>query len=274
MSKYGQAYEDACAALYAREIGDAEYVARTRALWRKTARTIFRRWRRKLPAWVEPQDVEQELLLQALAHVRNWQPARTCGTIGQFVMWSAYKRTQRVLHHWRGALLSGNEGKNPSRAEKAFATAFGPDVDPMARAAPARATQDEAREESEAFGAALARAATVREAMALLALRRAEGSAQQAARLLYADYAARVECELRSERQALEMVGEAMRAVARRVLDAAVPQRVEEEADDEAPESGSRDPLWKRALRTRERESGRWIGDGEAHATEDRASAA
>jgi hypothetical protein len=211
-----EAYELATAQLRAGTIGAGEYLRRTREKWRLTSRDLYEHWRRKLPTWVEPADIEQELAVLALEHVSKWRPGMSDGTIGQYVYWNARHRGQRTIHRWRGASLSGNEGKNPSRAELAFCRAFGPDVDPMARAAPTPPSQDGDLERAEAFAAALAGCECIREAVVLLALRKTDGSPAGAARAIYEDFAARIECGVGSEAQARRVVGESVRAIAAR----------------------------------------------------------
>lgn len=212
-------FEVAARALRAGEIGQGEFARRTRGKWTREARRLFARYRRKLPCWVEVADLEQELQILALKHVAAWDPARAFGKpIGLFVTWATIHRAQRVIDHWRGASLHGAHNRAPSRAEVAFSRAFGPDVDPMARADRATpAGQEGAVESGEEFAAALASTESVREALVLLFLRRAQGSARLAAVLLYGSFAARVECELRDEAHARRVVGESVRAIADRM---------------------------------------------------------
>lgn len=200
-----EAFERAARELREGKIGEGQFLAATRERWRRTAHYLFEHWRRKLPAWVEDVDVEQELTMLVLVHVRAWDPSRGAA-LGPYVLWSAIHRTQRQMNRWRGASLTGNEGKNPSRAEVAFCRAFGPDVDPFLRAEPTGARQDEEIERGEQFGEVLGACESVREALVLLALKRAEGSLGDAAGFLYGDYASRVECELASEAHARRVV--------------------------------------------------------------------
>ena len=219
-----ESYEAAARALKRGEITPDAFLRATRERWARTARYLHERWRRKLPAWVEPADVEQELVLLVLRAVRRYSRRRAGRmTIGQYATWGAIHRAQRQIHRWRGASLSGNEGRNPSRAEIAFCRAFGPDVDPMAKAPPVAAGQDEAVEASERFEELLAGCETVREALSLTALRRAGGDPRAAARLLFSDYASRVECELASEAQARRVVVESLDRIAERAVADAAP---------------------------------------------------
>lgn len=220
-----ESYERAARALKAKEITADQFLRATRERWRRTARYIHERWRRKLPAWVEPEDVEQELVLLVLLAIRRYNRRRAGRmTLGQYATWGAIHRTQRQIHRWREASLSGNEGRNPSRCEIAFCRAFGPETDPFAKAPPAEARQCEAVEASERFEVLLAGCETVREALSLSALRRAAGDPRAAARLLFSDYATRVECELGSEAQARRVVVESLEAIAAREASAAAPE--------------------------------------------------
>ena len=220
-----ESYERAARALKAREITADAFLRATRERWRRTARYLHERWRRKLPAWVEPEDVEQELVQLVLLAIGRYSRRRAGKmTIGQYATWGAIHRAQRQIHRWREASLSGNEGKNPSRCEIAFCRAFGPDTDPFAKAPPAQAGQCEAVEAGERFEALLAGCETVREALSLTALRRAGGDPTGAARLLFRDFASRVECELTSEAQARRVVVESLEAIAEREVARAAPE--------------------------------------------------
>ena len=127
-----ESYERAARALKAKEITADQFLLATRERWRRTARYIHERWRRKLPAWVEPEDVEQELVLLVLLAIRRYSRRRAGKmTLGQYATWGAIHRTQRQIHRWREASLSGNEGRNPSRCEIAFCRAFGPETEPV-----------------------------------------------------------------------------------------------------------------------------------------------
>lgn len=184
---------------------------------RRMAAKQYRDFERRLPAWVEREDVEQELTIQVLKSARAWSPARG-GGIGMYVGWGSLRRLRRALNHWRGASLHGRESRNPSRAEIAFCRAFGPDVDPLAKAPPVAADQAESADGARVFDALVRGAATTREALVLLALREA-GSPGGAARLIAADHGARLECGLRdeSEARARWMVKRVVRQLATRL---------------------------------------------------------
>jgi hypothetical protein len=215
-------FERACSALVGGAIDGEAFLRATAPKWRGTARYLFEHYRRKLPAWVEASDVEQELQLLALQAATKWEAGRSQGTIGQFIMWGAIHRAQRKLDHWRGASLHGASNKNPSRCELAFSRAFsskdeeGGSRDPLDRLAPVEPGQEGAVEATETFEDALAECVSVREALVLMALKRAEGSVRRAAELLYGDFGARVECGLADEAHARRVVGESVSSIAAR----------------------------------------------------------
>jgi hypothetical protein len=206
--------EGAAAALRAGQIGDGEFVRRTAPTWRREARALYRRWERRMPAWVEAADVEQEMALQALKYVRKWDAAAG-PKVGAYVCWNAVKRAQRAMSGWRGASLHGNASKNAGHFEVASSKAFynmslggeSPELEIGCRLPVRDPDPVEARE---AFEAVLDGCQTVREALVLLALRACEGSLEQAAHALYGDLHARVECGLSDERHARRVVGGAL----------------------------------------------------------------
>ena len=217
-------FERACSAFIGRRIGRDEFLRETHQKWAWHARDLFARYRRKLPAWAEVDDIEQELKLLALQALKKWDPRRATCPIGQFVTWGATRRTHRLLDHWRGASLHGASNKNPSRCEMAFSRVFavkdgeGGRRDPLDRLAPVAPAQEGAVEATEEFEDVLAECVTVREALVLMALKRAEGSVRRAAELLYGDFGARVECGLADEAHARRVVGESVSSMAARVV--------------------------------------------------------
>jgi hypothetical protein len=228
----------ACLALLAGEISESEFARRTAERWRRTARYLFSHFRRKLPAWVEPADVEQELALLSLRHVRKWDPTRANGkSVGQFVAWTTIHRAQRRIDHWRGASLNGNHGKNPSRAEIAFARAYSPEVDPLERLA-GEDGREGAEERLDEYAEALVACEDLRDALALVALRRAGGEPSEAGRLLYGNYAARVELGLRSEEEARGVVLASVAVLAERV-DRRAPEPPPDDLYDEIESVGT-----------------------------------
>jgi hypothetical protein len=207
-SEAAKLLDDAAHALRAGTITANEFLKRTGPRWRSTARHLHTRWRRKLPAWVERDDVEQELKILAVEFVRTWDADRsTRASLGSYVMWCAVHRTQRKMDHWRGASLTGNSGKNPGRHELAFSRVYDPaDGDPGTRVPAPEDDPIDRLESGEQFEIILARCQTVRQALVLLALRATDGAVDKAADALWRNFRARLECDLRSEQHAAEVV--------------------------------------------------------------------
>ena len=55
------------------------YVRQTAPRWRRMARDLHYRWRKKLPVWVEPEDVEQLSLIHISSGSTCWTPRSWCG---------------------------------------------------------------------------------------------------------------------------------------------------------------------------------------------------
>lgn len=199
-------FEGRMQALRAGKVTEDEFLRSTRDRWRAIALYLYGRWGRRLPAWVEVEDVQQVLMMESVRFVRSWQPGRG-PRLATFVAWSAQNKAKKAMNKWRGALLSGNSGKNPSRFELPFSAVFPDGEESAGTRVPATAPeQEEAIESGRAFYSALDETHTVREALVLLALRASDGSMVRAAEALYEDFAARVECELTSERHARAVV--------------------------------------------------------------------
>jgi len=247
MRKGDETFEDAARARVAGEIDDNEFLRRTMRTWQMVTARLWRRWRRKLPMDVGPEDVQQALMLLAIQYVKKCNPKRVTerGSYGGYIVWCATRRAQRQIHKWRNAKLSGNEAKNPGRFERCFSSLArkdderrgdfesrlpGESVDPVERIATERA-----------FAAYLAGSETVREALVLLALQRAEGSVDGAAEQIWCSYAARVECGAGDLRQARRIVRDVV--VGLTGEDDATPYPPDELFEMVEPE-----PLWVRAL--------------------------
>lgn len=194
--------------LRAGTITEDRFVRLNAERWRKTASILFSRWRRRLPAHVEREDVEQELVLLALRYVRSWSPDR--GTsLASYVHWCSVHRTQRCMDHWRGASLSGNSGKNPGSPEVEFSRLHGVDDEPPGNRFPGMSDDPLDRIESgEEFERVLRHCRSVRQALVLLALRATDGSIDKAARALCGNFRAKLECEIRSDQHARVVVRE------------------------------------------------------------------
>lgn len=223
-------FSAACSALKNRKVGKNEFLRRTRRYWQHVAAYLFAHWQRRLPAWVEAADVEQEIMQLGLKFVSKWTAARG-SEIGRYVTWNAIHRAQRQLDAWRGASTHGSSGKNPSRSEIAFTRAFGPDVDPFARLGAEPAGQDDALARRAVLEDALLACETGAEAVALQALWAAGGSIQEAAELIAGNAHARAECRVAGPAEARQLV---LGVVSRLASDApdAVEQKVPTPPDE------------------------------------------
>lgn len=198
-------------------VAEGEFLRHTAPRWRRIARDLHHRWRKKLPAWVEPEDVEQELVLQVLRAVPCWDAERGLA-IGRYVTWAAVHRAQREINRMRGARLHGNEGKNPGRPEATFSSitqrrkrrsADAPEFDP-ADLLPTEPAQFESADVREMFALAIEGAVTEREVIIFFALRECGGEPDAAALRIFADFPARVQCGARDEDHARALVRSAI----------------------------------------------------------------
>lgn len=209
-----------------RSTGD-KFLRATGPRWRKIARDLHHRWRKKLPAWVEVEDIEQELVLQVFEHIGEFDPARGM-TIGGFVVWAATHRTQREIHKMRGARLHGNEGQNPGRPEKTFSNIRGQRGDDGERMEfdptslfPAKAQQFEDASVEQVLSDAIQRAQTVRDVLILYALRESGGEPDEAACRIFESFSARVQCGVLDAGHARSLVRKAILTVAAQLGSAA-----------------------------------------------------
>lgn len=257
MRKGDETFEEAARARVAGEIGDNEFLRRTWQVWVGVTGRLWRRWRRKLPTDIGPDDVQQALMLLALEFVAKCDPARLTegGSYGGYIVWCATRRTQRQIHKWRNAKLAGDESKNPGRFERCFASLSTREderrEDFVARVAGESADPVERIETERAFREHLAGSETVREALVLLALQRAEGSVDGAAEAIWASYPARVECGARSARHARALVREVVGAL----TEAPAPPEPVVPPDDFFAAPFEPRQLWERALEARRNES-------------------
>lgn len=201
-------FEQVARDLHDGRICDNEFLRRTDARWRAMGRLLFRRWRRKLPTWVEPEDLVHEVQMLAVKHARECDLRR--GNVGPYTVWMTYRRAQRELHRMRGAKLSGNESKNPSRFEIPFCKMRqGADGEPW-DAARLRdefgASPIDRIESFERYQIALSRCSTMREVIFLRALEHTGGSIAGAADLILGDWDARVTCRLSSRTRLVKAI--------------------------------------------------------------------
>lgn len=206
---------DVALALRERRITQDAFLRETAAIWRRKAKWLWSRRQRRLPAWVEIDDLVVELQMLALKHVETWDPERAKrASIGSYVMWCTVKRAQRKMDEWRGASTTGNSGKNPSRYEVAFSRAGGGEQeeggDLGTRVPDEFRDPVERLESGEEFEAMLRRTQTVRQALVMLAMRACDGAVDKAADALWRNFRSRTECGIRSPKHARTIVLEAI----------------------------------------------------------------
>lgn len=226
MRKGDETFEAAACARVAGEIDDNEFLKRTLSVWRTVAARLWKRWRRKLPPDIGIDDVQQALMILAVRYVKKCNPARFGAkrSYGGYIVWCAMRRTVRQIHKWRNAKLSGQESKNPGRFERNFSS--------LRRADDERREDYESRipgesqdpverlEADRVFRENLALSQSVREALVLLALRRAEGSIDGAAEEIWRSYPARIECGVRDVKHARRLIRDVLEALAPDVVEA------------------------------------------------------
>lgn len=208
--------EQALHAYHRGEIDGNTMLRRTLPRWRALAGKLYKEWQTRLPCWVDDKDVFQVVCEAVLRFAREYDPSY--GTsMRWYVVHNAADKGEKAIHKWRNAIRSGNAAAHPSRMEtplSVYSWGEGDDeadtgtrlrkLDPERMSIPP--AQEQSAEAQEFFNRVLATARTVREAVALLALRASGGSLVHAAELIYADPASRLECELGNENEAHRLV--------------------------------------------------------------------
>ena len=245
-----ETFEAAARARVANQIDDDEFLRRTWRTWVVVTARLWRRWRRKLPTDIGPDDLQQALMLEAIDHVKKCDPSRLTerGSYGGYIVWCAARRTQRQIHRWRRAKTE----RGASQYERNFSSLTRRDDDRRedyeSRLAGDSADPVEQIEAERAFRAQLGGSESIREALVLLALQRAAGSVEGAAAEIWDSYAARIECGARDVKHAARIV----RAVLGGLTDLAPAPTSPEQPDDEHFEVAVEpEPLWRRALESR-----------------------
>src|SRR5580700_977431 len=246
-----ETFEAAARARVSGLIGDGEFLRRTAATWEVVTNRLWRRWWRKLPGDVGPDDLLQEVRLLALEFVAKCDPKRG-RSYGGYIVWCVSKRGQRQIHRWRNAELSGNEGRNLGRFERNFSSLRKRDdesrEDYVARVPGENVDPVERLDGGALFCAQLAQATTVRDALLLAALRESGGCTLSAAGLIAEAPAARRELGVDTLTGARRMVRRYAEELVGRVR---IPEEVAR-PDDSLFELGpALRPLWERALEAR-----------------------
>lgn len=225
MRKGDETFEAAARARVAGTIDDDAFLRRTMGVWQVVTARLWRRWRRKLPTYIGSEDVQQALMILAVQYVKKCDPARlgTGCSYGGYIVWCSTRRTQRQIHKWRKAKLSGRESANPGHIERPFSSLHRPDdarEDYEARIPGENRDPLEVIESDRVFHENLALSRSIREALVLLALRRAEGSIDGAAEEIYRSYPARIECGVRDVKHAKRVIRDVLEAIAPDVVEA------------------------------------------------------
>lgn len=109
-------FNEAIALLHDGRLDFTAFYRETLPSWERLARYLLRRW--KAPAWVELDEVVQDLVLGAWESVWCYsEPLANGRPLHDFVQWNAVDKAKKKLHKMRGAKLSGNADSNPSHYE-------------------------------------------------------------------------------------------------------------------------------------------------------------
>ena len=219
--------ESVAMGFWAGRVSADAFVRATAPHWHRMTVGLWRSWRAKLPASVEFEDIEQTVVMLALAAVRRYDPAR--GSIGAYVTWSAQRRAVRAIAAMRGASTHGNAGKNPGAPEQNFSRVAArrmnrnpdaPGFDPT-DLVPVEPRQVDDMIIDEVFETAIGRSQSTREALVLAALRQNRGAPDSAAEDLYEEFATRVECEFLDIEHARREVSRVVERVVGQLVSAA-----------------------------------------------------
>jgi DNA-directed RNA polymerase specialized sigma24 family protein len=201
------------ARLHAGEIEFDEFTRATEREWSALAAELLGRY--EVPAAVGIDDVRQELLLAAWNATRRWGEGGI--SLKSWCVMQASNYAKGFIHRQRGALR--HRGTAPSRHPVALSS-FSEEREERVLAARVQApTQERDFSRKETINAAIMRAESSDDALALLAVFRME-SVDDGARLLYDDKKMRRGCGLKTRTEA--------RALVRRALTRAVESTREE----------------------------------------------
>lgn len=142
--------------LYVGEVTADAFFAATREHWRTLAKHMLRRWR--APSWLDPEEVEQELMLGAFEIVWKFEDRGQPDlkeALRRYVVWNAYDKAKKRLHRARNAKRRADHA--PSRVDlPASALSSDPDWDPFhEQLAVVDAEQEDEAERGESLRAVL-----------------------------------------------------------------------------------------------------------------------
>ena len=207
-----EAMRKGLSAVRAGEMSFGEFAERTGPEWGKIAGYIATRWR--LPNWASTEDVRQELLIAAWGAVEKFDPERGAD-LGRYVVWNAVDKAKKRAHKWRGANLHGNPDAAAGRVEVTL------DDDKRAPQANRRSERllggDMGSENRMAEAMVVGECKTEAERIAVTAVLACDGHVQEAAEMLYAVPAARLEFEMGDRVHARRVVREVVGAVVARM---------------------------------------------------------
>jgi hypothetical protein len=187
-------FQAAACALHAGEIDFSEFVSKTGARWRWWAKRLTRR---ETPAWLAPEDVEQELLLAAWLAARKYDPARG-PSAAAYLEWTASKVATKRVYKALGCKLH----REPGAPQFERAMGCGGVADASEEILDQAMDQQRCLERGQAYEMLLALCRTRVQRLVVEALRAAGGEEDAAAVYLYARYEARLACRLLSEEHA------------------------------------------------------------------------
>lgn len=200
-------FAEAARACASGEMGFAHFAAATERRWHWWARRLARSG---IPAWLDEEDIKQDLLLEAWRALTRYNEAKAKSqTVAQFVEFAAKYRAKKQVHRARGDdrhLWTWG----PARYEIPF-SALGKETDEddeaIAFDVPVDADQDRAAERREAVLALAREQDNLRDFFAIEAIAAANGDIDLAAQVLYGDLDARLLLRLPCERTARTIVG-------------------------------------------------------------------
>ena len=185
------------------------FALQTKEQWRVFAADIMRKWPQ--PAWVELEDVEQDLLVGAWKAIQSHQAGRS--DLGGYVVWNAFDKAKKRAHKARNAYRHRGADSSPSRIERPTGLLSTESDSPTEQAivrAVEKATSIEATQEEtllfEEIYEALVKVCNARQALAIEALVAFDGDEVAAAAFLYEDECARFRYRLQTEEQARTFV--------------------------------------------------------------------
>lgn len=198
-----------------------DFARKQKRVWEALAKYLLRRW--SVGTWVTKEDVVQDVMLGAWGAIWNYEPAHpNAPPLAMYVIYNATDKAKKLLHRYRGALLSGNADAHPSCIDVPVDTHVASFMDSSP------ADQDEVAHRSEVIRRAITKSRSKVERRALEAAVKAgeigglivgdDLSLAISAQELYSDATARKACKLGSEETALRVVIQAAQGITERLI--------------------------------------------------------